>query len=313
MQGGRTTAQGYGMNDGVRQQFTSKERDNETGLDYFGARYYSSAQGRFTSVDPSRKSVVLNNPQSWNGYTYALNNPLGYVDNNGKWPTPIHELIIDLAFKGLSRAQRQEIKDGSWNVDDPRQGGQDVAQSNQHGMTKPGQSQAEAADAAGQFVNYNVDQAQEMRNHAGRYPFAPSSLFYFGRAFHTVSDMTSPEHEGYQVWNGGIFHPINTFNHMYGEASISAFRLGLAMGATLSLYKYTYGQRALQQATGYAPGSVNDPGVQDLQHYYSLPGQHDEASEGEALYKYRLGLQEGLNFDWSRQRGRRARREKESQ
>ena len=50
-QGGRTTAQGYGVYDGIRQQFSGKERDNETGLDYFGARYYSSAQGRFTSPD----------------------------------------------------------------------------------------------------------------------------------------------------------------------------------------------------------------------------------------------------------------------
>src|SRR5262249_5790228 len=49
--GGRTTAQGYSATDGVRQHFTSKERDNETGLDYFGARYYASAQGRFTGVD----------------------------------------------------------------------------------------------------------------------------------------------------------------------------------------------------------------------------------------------------------------------
>jgi RHS repeat-associated protein len=50
--GGRTTAQGYSQPDGVRMKFTGKERDTETGLDYFGARYYSSTQGRFTSVDP---------------------------------------------------------------------------------------------------------------------------------------------------------------------------------------------------------------------------------------------------------------------
>src|SRR6266581_743286 len=50
--GGRTTAQGYGQADGIRQQFTGQQRDNETGLDYFGARYYGSTQGRFTSVDP---------------------------------------------------------------------------------------------------------------------------------------------------------------------------------------------------------------------------------------------------------------------
>jgi RHS repeat-associated protein len=50
--GGRTTTQGYSAADGVRQKFTQKERDNETGLDYFEARYFGSAQGRFTSPDP---------------------------------------------------------------------------------------------------------------------------------------------------------------------------------------------------------------------------------------------------------------------
>lgn len=39
--GGRTTAMGYASGDGIRQQFTLKERDNETGLDHFGARYYA--------------------------------------------------------------------------------------------------------------------------------------------------------------------------------------------------------------------------------------------------------------------------------
>ncbi|HKG46248.1 MAG TPA: hypothetical protein VKB02_05950, partial [Pyrinomonadaceae bacterium] len=48
---GRTTPMGYAPGDGVRQQFTSKERDVETGLDYLIHRYYSSTQGRFTSVD----------------------------------------------------------------------------------------------------------------------------------------------------------------------------------------------------------------------------------------------------------------------
>ena len=57
-------------------KFTSKERDAETGLDYFGARYLSSAQGRFTSPDPLLISARLENPQSWNRYSYALNNLL---------------------------------------------------------------------------------------------------------------------------------------------------------------------------------------------------------------------------------------------
>src|SRR5688500_2599803 len=83
--GGRTAAMGYAA-DGVRQQFTSKERDIETGLDYFGARYYSSTQGRFSGVDPGnyQARLDLSAPQSWNAYSYVDNNPLVRVDPDGK-------------------------------------------------------------------------------------------------------------------------------------------------------------------------------------------------------------------------------------
>jgi RHS repeat-associated protein len=43
---------------------TQKERDIETGLDYFGARYYASTQGRFTSVDDFWKDSQVGDPQS---------------------------------------------------------------------------------------------------------------------------------------------------------------------------------------------------------------------------------------------------------
>ena len=55
---------------GPRQKFTGKDRDGETGLDYFGARYMSAAQGRFTSIGPIAGSLV--NPQSLNGSAYAV-------------------------------------------------------------------------------------------------------------------------------------------------------------------------------------------------------------------------------------------------
>jgi len=80
-QGGRTTTQGYNASDGVRQQFTQKERDTETGLDYFEARYYRSAQGRFTSADSFAGSIT--NPQSLNLYSYVLGNPLRFKDPSG--------------------------------------------------------------------------------------------------------------------------------------------------------------------------------------------------------------------------------------
>ena len=85
-QGGRTAALGY-TGDGVRQKFTQKERDAETGLDYFGARYYSSAQGRFTSPDEFWKDSQIGDPQSWNKYAYVRNNPLRYVDPTGEKAT----------------------------------------------------------------------------------------------------------------------------------------------------------------------------------------------------------------------------------
>jgi RHS repeat-associated protein len=62
---------------------TRKERDIETGLDYSINRYYSSTQGRFTSVDPLGASAIVSDPQSFNRYTYVLNNPLKYVDPDG--------------------------------------------------------------------------------------------------------------------------------------------------------------------------------------------------------------------------------------
>jgi RHS repeat-associated protein len=67
---------------GNRYRYTGKERDTESGNDYFEARYYSSAMGRFLSADSSSYSG-LTNPQSWNLYAYSLNNPLRYIDPSG--------------------------------------------------------------------------------------------------------------------------------------------------------------------------------------------------------------------------------------
>jgi len=68
----------------VRQRFTGKERDAETGLDFFGARYFSGAQGRFTTPDEVFADQHPADPQSWNLYAYVRNNPLRFIDDDGR-------------------------------------------------------------------------------------------------------------------------------------------------------------------------------------------------------------------------------------
>jgi RHS repeat-associated protein len=83
-------------------QFAGKERDYATGFDYVGARYYASQTGRFTTVDPGHVGGDILNPQSWNGYAYALNNPLRFVDPLGMEPCQITLRGADAAAAGVA-------------------------------------------------------------------------------------------------------------------------------------------------------------------------------------------------------------------
>jgi RHS repeat-associated protein len=80
----RISQLGYNA-DNIRQKFTSYERDAETDLDFAQARMYHKNHGRFTSVDPTLKSVSFDEPQTWNRYVYVTNNPLRFVDPLGLW------------------------------------------------------------------------------------------------------------------------------------------------------------------------------------------------------------------------------------
>jgi RHS repeat-associated protein len=64
-------------------RFTGKERDAESGNDYFESRYYASAMGRFMSPDDPFVGQHESDPQSWNLYAYARNNPLTNTDPDG--------------------------------------------------------------------------------------------------------------------------------------------------------------------------------------------------------------------------------------
>ncbi len=73
-----------------RYKFTGQERDTESNLDNFKARYMASVMMRFTSPDPSGLAFAdLSNPQSLNLYAYVLNNPEIFVDPFGYAPCDI--------------------------------------------------------------------------------------------------------------------------------------------------------------------------------------------------------------------------------
>jgi len=69
-----------------QRKFAGHEYDSSTGLSYMGARYYDAGYGRFLSQDPAflGLSFDLSDPQGLNSYAYARNNPLKYLDPDGK-------------------------------------------------------------------------------------------------------------------------------------------------------------------------------------------------------------------------------------
>jgi RHS repeat-associated protein len=68
------------------EKFTTYLRDDangEAGLDYAMARYYASRSGRFMTADPGHVGANVGDPQSWNAYVYALNDPINFIDPDG--------------------------------------------------------------------------------------------------------------------------------------------------------------------------------------------------------------------------------------
>jgi RHS repeat-associated protein len=98
--------------------FTGKELDIETGLYYFGARYYDPKTSVWLSIDP----LWFKYP-SWSPYNYAFHNPVGIIDPDGREGVVVtgnHEGKPEPAFlsKGLTRAKllKDEGKNVTWYI-----------------------------------------------------------------------------------------------------------------------------------------------------------------------------------------------------
>jgi RHS repeat-associated protein len=291
--GGRSTDQGYTHLDRPSQQFTGAERDKETNLDYMKARYYSALHGRFTSPDDFRNDTHSGAPASWNLYVYARNNPLANVDMNGKWVKPVHDLIIERAFRGWSKAHRQLLKDISAWMDGGEGRGDSWNPKNfhQHSQRMEYQSPAEAAKQAQTFIvnlKLKADGTKDLNE----------KLTLFAKALHTVTDNTSPEHEhfkGFPSRKGGALGQIDdyvqTAEHGFGETMVQfdLYRQGMAAGAADVLTEFFFGAEEADRArNGVALGSSTDPRVRAIQGtsvHYALKAQDIDS--------YRRGIEEG--------------------
>jgi RHS repeat-associated protein len=228
-------------------KFSGKRRDTESQLDYFGARYYSNVMGRFASVDPSKLSITFSNPQTWNRYSYVYNNSLRLTDNNGKWPTDIHNQIIDASFPNLTPQQRQILKDVSADQDSILGGGQGNAVSYQHAMRGPGQTVEEAQTQFNDFVESSEQSAQNAqmrfwmndRDADDDHALSDQALADFASALHAILDSTSPAHEGFQVWDWR--NPALIRRHHNAEKTINAQQMQSAVSAARNAFNSTFG------------------------------------------------------------------------
>jgi RHS repeat-associated protein len=98
------------------QWYTGHRQDADTGLVYMGARHYDPLMGRFLSIDPV--GFRESNPHSFNRYAYANNNPMKFIDPDGR---AVHAIVIGggilliggtVIAANTTSEQRQEIADG---------------------------------------------------------------------------------------------------------------------------------------------------------------------------------------------------------
>ena len=92
---------------GNRQWFGGKAADTETGLSYFGARYYDPILGRFMARDPKRFDGQ--DLHTFNSYAYANNNPYANVDPDGRVTHVLGRAVFQVSFSAATRLGAKEV------------------------------------------------------------------------------------------------------------------------------------------------------------------------------------------------------------
>jgi RHS repeat-associated protein len=110
--------QSYAQSGTADLSFTGKNQDTVGGLYDFLYREYSPLQGRWISCDPiGSGSADPADPQTWNKYIYALNNPVGLIDPDGLQDKPPCKDLIIMGIKATPSADKKTNNDGSAEVE----------------------------------------------------------------------------------------------------------------------------------------------------------------------------------------------------
>jgi len=182
---GRAALWGSGF---PNQKFTGKERDSETGLDYFGARYFSGPQGRFTSPDPSMDgNRIVGNPQRWDRYNYVINNPLLRIDPDGAADVTVYfmrDTFTDRSTTGRMYMFGDNGKSMQGYFLEPPAGGSDLTPK---GSIPSGdysgafQEQLNSAPVLSLFIFKGVPGRSNIMAHNGNAPANTRGCFLYGK------------------------------------------------------------------------------------------------------------------------------------
>jgi RHS repeat-associated protein len=238
-------------------QFTGKERDSETGLDYFGARYFASAQGRFTSPDPlvwtewqrgdnSHQEMFTDfiaNPQNFNQYAYVLNNPLASTDPSGLYTCSgteqqcknVEAQLVEARKSDNSKVSRAAAAYGAAGVDN----GVGVSFSDK---------QASGQGNTG-FVNVVNGKTGESSTRID--VVLSASQFSSDAAANSVTAGATVVHEGSHVADDQAYLLLATFPGLPNEADITHFQSEVGAYLTGSAFIAEHGGR---QSSPALPG-----------------------------------------------------------
>jgi RHS repeat-associated protein len=313
--GGRSADQQYGSDDGVHQKFTHKERDGEIGLDYFGARYYSSARGRFTSTDPVFGQI--NRPQTWNAYNYAANNPINRVDPDGARDVPayVRNYVLSNLKPMLQTALAANVSGaavfaiGAWET----RWGQEFAykvKNNPAGLSTATEKTLSFPNMESGYARFTIMLCATYKRAAGihdPYKFLATiqddnGLKYNSRTPEKWLEMVSGlvGSFGLDFFDDAVLSPLRNgqsvkFN---GVTVSSTEELDRLLNSSLPedqlmASRFLNGVYGGWEEHVRNIGTEKDPNVKKIRRAFSLPGSSNPMAEAEALYEYRLGQTTG--------------------